>query len=283
MTATCARARCRSRAAGGRGAVLFDGGRIAEDSRADADPRVNVVMQDGRRFVSLSGVASVVDDRALIEELWSESWKVWFPKGKDDPSLRIAGRRACRGGVLGHVGHGAASSTSSRWRRPTSPASARRRRRPASHGALQAVAAGSRRGLPGQARPRSGPQLPVGMPASTQAAMIAMSASVGRSSSAYGGIGCMVSCMRATISSPYVVSPVNRAGERTILRGQERRGVHLAGVTVGAIGDQHLAHVTREPFPYRGAEAERVGRRVAGMCPAFRHRTQRRAARSQAN
>jgi general stress protein 26 len=55
----------------------------------DADPRVNVVMQDGRHFVSLSGVASVVDDRALIDQLWSESWKVWFPKGKDDPSLRI--------------------------------------------------------------------------------------------------------------------------------------------------------------------------------------------------
>ena len=55
----------------------------------DVDPRVNVVMQDGRRFVSLSGVASVVDDRALIDRLWSESWKVWFPKGKDDPSLRI--------------------------------------------------------------------------------------------------------------------------------------------------------------------------------------------------
>jgi len=55
----------------------------------DVDPRVDVVMQDGRRFVSLSGVASVVDDRALIDRLWSESWKVWFPKGKDDPSLRI--------------------------------------------------------------------------------------------------------------------------------------------------------------------------------------------------
>jgi general stress protein 26 len=47
------------------------------------------VMQDGRRFVSLSGVASVVADPALIDQLWSESWKVWFPKGKDDPSLRI--------------------------------------------------------------------------------------------------------------------------------------------------------------------------------------------------
>ncbi len=55
----------------------------------EVDPRVNVVMQDGRRSVSLSGIASIVSDRALIEELWSESWKVWFPKGKDDPSLRI--------------------------------------------------------------------------------------------------------------------------------------------------------------------------------------------------
>jgi general stress protein 26 len=55
----------------------------------DRDPHVNVVMQDGRRFVSLSGVARVVADRALIDALWSESWKVWFPKGKDDPSLCI--------------------------------------------------------------------------------------------------------------------------------------------------------------------------------------------------
>ena len=52
-----------------------------------ADGHVNVVMQDGRRFVSVSGVARVVQDRALVEKLWSEAWKVWFPKGKDDPSL----------------------------------------------------------------------------------------------------------------------------------------------------------------------------------------------------
>ena len=55
----------------------------------DVDPHVNVVMQDGRRFVSLSGIARVVSDRALVDQLWSESWKVWFPKGKDDPSLCI--------------------------------------------------------------------------------------------------------------------------------------------------------------------------------------------------
>ena len=40
-----------------------------------ADGHVNVVMQDGRKFVSVSGVARVVQDRALVEKLWSESWR----------------------------------------------------------------------------------------------------------------------------------------------------------------------------------------------------------------
>ena len=55
----------------------------------EADPRVNVTMQDGRRFISITGTGRVVDDRALVDKLWSESWKIWFPKGKDDPSIRI--------------------------------------------------------------------------------------------------------------------------------------------------------------------------------------------------
>jgi len=53
----------------------------------EMDPHVNVVMQDGRHFVSLSGAATVVRDRGVIERLWRPSWKVWFPLGKDDPSL----------------------------------------------------------------------------------------------------------------------------------------------------------------------------------------------------
>lgn len=54
-----------------------------------ADPHVNVTMQDGGRYVSLSGLARLVRDRGLVERLWSEPWKVWFPQGKDDPSLRV--------------------------------------------------------------------------------------------------------------------------------------------------------------------------------------------------
>lgn len=67
-------------------ATAVESGKVHE---IDRDPHVNVSMQDGRRFVSLTGTARLVDDRALVERLWSEGWKGWFPEGKDDPSLRI--------------------------------------------------------------------------------------------------------------------------------------------------------------------------------------------------
>lgn len=53
----------------------------------EENPHVNVSMQDKRRFISITGVARVTSDRALIDRLWSEGWKVWFPQGKDDPEL----------------------------------------------------------------------------------------------------------------------------------------------------------------------------------------------------
>jgi len=73
----------------------------------EADPHVDVVMQDGRRFVSVSGTASIVRDRALIAQLWKPSWAVWFPKGPDDPSLcllRVDPSEAAYWDMTGTVG-----------------------------------------------------------------------------------------------------------------------------------------------------------------------------------
>lgn len=58
---------------------------------------VNVTMQGESRFVSLSGIARVVNDRGKLAELWDETWKVWFPAGKDDPNLRLLHVRATDG------------------------------------------------------------------------------------------------------------------------------------------------------------------------------------------
>lgn len=66
--------------------TAVDSGKVG-DLQNDAE--VNVSLQEKRRFVSLTGTARITRDRSLIDRLWAEDWKVWFPKGKDDPSLGI--------------------------------------------------------------------------------------------------------------------------------------------------------------------------------------------------
>lgn len=69
-------------------------GKIA-DLMLDRD--VAVTMQSSRKFVTLSGECRVVDDRAKIESLWKEVWKVWFPDGKSDPSIVLLKIEPARG------------------------------------------------------------------------------------------------------------------------------------------------------------------------------------------
>lgn len=54
-----------------------------------ADSHVVVTMQSKTTFVSLSGRAKPVEDRATAARLWKAEWKVWFPGGKDDPNLLL--------------------------------------------------------------------------------------------------------------------------------------------------------------------------------------------------
>jgi general stress protein 26 len=54
-----------------------------------ADAKVFVLMQGKLKFVALTGYARVVYDKPQIDKLWKESWKTWFPNGKEDPSIRL--------------------------------------------------------------------------------------------------------------------------------------------------------------------------------------------------
>ena len=40
-------------------------------------------------YVALNGVASLVNDREKIEELWNPAMKAWFPEGLDDPKIQL--------------------------------------------------------------------------------------------------------------------------------------------------------------------------------------------------
>lgn len=53
----------------------------------EAEPNVNLGYYDqkSREYVSVSGRARVVEDRAKIRELYAPDWKVWFP-GDDEKS-----------------------------------------------------------------------------------------------------------------------------------------------------------------------------------------------------
>jgi len=53
------------------------------------DRRVGVTYESRSKhaYVSLSGIASVTQDRARIDQLWQSAYETWFPSGKSDPDL----------------------------------------------------------------------------------------------------------------------------------------------------------------------------------------------------
>ena len=55
------------------------------------DNHVNVAYADPahNRWVSLSGTASVVRDKAKVKELWTTGLKAWFPDGPEDPNIAL--------------------------------------------------------------------------------------------------------------------------------------------------------------------------------------------------
>ncbi len=55
----------------------------------EANPRVNVAYASASKntYVSVSGRAKISQDRDKIASLWSPAMNIFFPAGKDDPSL----------------------------------------------------------------------------------------------------------------------------------------------------------------------------------------------------
>jgi general stress protein 26 len=60
-------------------------------TEVEQSPKVNVSFADpdNQRYVSVTGVAHLVRERQKIDELWRPEFKLWFPKGKDDPDIAL--------------------------------------------------------------------------------------------------------------------------------------------------------------------------------------------------
>jgi general stress protein 26 len=67
-------------------ATSLDSGKLRE---IEADPKIALTLQDSSVYISILGTAHASTDRALIDRLWAAPMQIWFPKGKDDPSLVI--------------------------------------------------------------------------------------------------------------------------------------------------------------------------------------------------
>ncbi len=63
-------------------------GGLQEDLRNDSSVLL-VFENDNSAYLSLRGRAKLGQDRTRIKALWKEAYKVWFPKGPDDPEITL--------------------------------------------------------------------------------------------------------------------------------------------------------------------------------------------------
>lgn len=61
----------------------------AKVTEINANPQVNVAFSNSKssEWTSISGTASVIQDRAKAEELWSPPLKIWFEDGLETPGM----------------------------------------------------------------------------------------------------------------------------------------------------------------------------------------------------
>ena len=73
---------------------------VSEDSdkvrQIMAHPRVNVSLSNDKKseWISISGTAEVVHDRAKTKDLWAKPLETWFPDGPETPGLALIKVRA---------------------------------------------------------------------------------------------------------------------------------------------------------------------------------------------
>ncbi len=53
------------------------------------NPQATLTFQSTKKFASVRGELTVLRDQQLIEKMWEEAWKVWFPGGKSDPNIAL--------------------------------------------------------------------------------------------------------------------------------------------------------------------------------------------------
>ncbi|CAN5165913.1 pyridoxamine 5'-phosphate oxidase family protein [soil metagenome] len=70
---------------------FFSNEQTDKDQEIKKDAQVNISYADSNQsnYVSVSGKAEVVHDKAKMEELWSPIMKAWYPQGLETPGISL--------------------------------------------------------------------------------------------------------------------------------------------------------------------------------------------------
>ncbi len=60
-----------------------------DEVKQDQHVALSYASPEQSKYVSVSGTALLVRDKAKAAELWDPKYKAWFPKGLDDPDLAL--------------------------------------------------------------------------------------------------------------------------------------------------------------------------------------------------
>lgn len=74
------------------GKIWFIGDKTTETVKdLQKNPQVNLsyTSNDHKDYVSINGVAKLIDDKAKLDELWSPVYNAFYEHGKEDPNVQI--------------------------------------------------------------------------------------------------------------------------------------------------------------------------------------------------
>ncbi|RYY79420.1 MAG: general stress protein [Moraxellaceae bacterium] len=74
------------------GTVWFIGSKDSDLVRSiPGNAQVNLGYSDtaGHNYVSINGTAELVNDKAKLDELWSDGYNAFFEQGKEDPKIQL--------------------------------------------------------------------------------------------------------------------------------------------------------------------------------------------------
>lgn len=66
----------------------IDSGKV-EEIAANEQICLSYAEPNDQNYVSISGAAAIVRDKATIKDLWREPMRTWFPKGTEDPEIAL--------------------------------------------------------------------------------------------------------------------------------------------------------------------------------------------------